>query len=152
MILSCPSLCILRATPTYYTPSRTLIWGLKFKASAKTALNSQNTSLSRVSNLDLKDTEGVSFFSVGFNCNLIVWLREVLTMQREVIRHLTLIVTSAQDVKTSVNITDNSPFWNYFCAEDPTTPSTVNPDFKISLVSFKNASKVTITVKRVLWR
>ena len=44
--------------------------------------------------------------------------------------HLTLMMTSAQVVETSVTVTDNSPFQDYPHPDDHTTRSTVTPGFK----------------------
>ena len=44
--------------------------------------------------------------------------------------HLTLMMTSAQVVETSVTVTDNSPFQDYPHPDDHTTQSTVTPGFK----------------------
>ena len=41
--------------------------------------------------------------------------------------HLTLMMTSAQVVETSVTVTDNSPFQGYPHPDDHTTRSTVTP-------------------------
>ena len=44
--------------------------------------------------------------------------------------HLTLMMTSAQVVETSVTVTDNSPFQDYPHPDDHPTRSTVIPGFK----------------------
>ena len=44
--------------------------------------------------------------------------------------YLSLMMTSAQVVETSVTVTDNSPFQDYPHLDDHTTRSTVTPGFK----------------------
>ena len=43
---------------------------------------------------------------------------------------MTLMMTSAQVVKTSVNVTNNSPSWDYSHPDDQTTQTTETPGFK----------------------
>ena len=49
---------------------------------------------------------------------------------------VTLMMTSAQVVETSVTVTDNSPFQDYPHPDDHTTRSTVTPGFKPFTVIF----------------
>ena len=58
--------------------------------------------------------------------------------------HLTLMMTSAQVVETSVTVTDNSPFQDYPHPDDHTTRSTVTPGFKPFTVLVKLADKSDI--------
>ena len=44
--------------------------------------------------------------------------------------HMTLMMTSAQVVETSVNVTNNSPSWDYSHPDDQTTQTTETPGFK----------------------
>ena len=46
------------------------------------------------------------------------------------VKHLTLMMTSAQVVETSVTVTDNSPFQDYPHPDDHPTRSSVTPVFK----------------------
>ena len=43
---------------------------------------------------------------------------------------MTLMMTSAQVVETSVNVTNNSPSWDYSHPDDQTTQTTETPGFK----------------------
>ena len=50
---------------------------------------------------------------------------------------MTLMMTSAQVVETSVNVTDNSPSWDYFHPDDQTTQTNETPGFKPFTVKLK---------------
>ena len=50
-------------------------------------------------------------------------------LSRDVI-HMTLMMTSAQVVETSVNVTNNSPSQGYSHPDDQTTQTTETPGFK----------------------
>ena len=55
---------------------------------------------------------------------------------------MTLMMTSAQVVETSVNVTNNSPSRDYSHPDDQTTQTTETPEFKPFTVFFETLSKL----------
>ena len=89
---------------------------------------------------------------------LSVTVTDVSTTWAEVIIRvclLTLMMTSAQVVETSVTVTDNSPFQDYPHPDDHTTRSTVTPGFKpftvfgMKIAHAMSRDRWTSSIKRV---
>ncbi|PFX18188.1 hypothetical protein AWC38_SpisGene17451 [Stylophora pistillata] len=85
---------------------------------------SKQTNHGRLTSLESYSQEHHGKTNRSFHTN---WNKNILLTT---IIQLTLMMTSAQVVETSVTTTDNSPFQDYTHPDDQTTPSHVTPGFK----------------------